>query len=78
MAYKKPAPIIRDTMVPTIQYAIEKIFKVGAVEYPYKNCLNCIRWSAERDICVKFNAKPPTEILVYSCEKHEDNDDIPF
>lgn len=78
MVYVKPKPQIREMMEGNIKYAIEKIFKVGVVSYPYKNCLNCLRWSSERDMCIKFNAKPPTEILVYSCEAHEDNDDIPF
>ena len=78
MAYVKPAPVIRDMMTTNIQYTIEKIFKVKEATYPYKNCLNCIRWSSSLDKCIRFNAKPPTEIIVYSCEHHEDNDDIPF
>jgi hypothetical protein len=78
MAYKKPMPTIRPSQEASIRYAIEKIFKVTNIGYPYRNCLNCIHWSKERDLCGKFNSKPPTEILIYSCEAYEDNDDIPF
>lgn len=78
MVYKKPMPTIRPSSESSIQYAIEKIFKVGRVGFPYRNCLNCIYWQVEPDKCGKFNSKPPTEIIVYSCEAYEDNDDIPF
>lgn len=78
MAYKKPMPTIRPSQETAIAYAIEKIFKVGRIGYPYRNCLNCISWNFDMDGCNKFQQKPPTEIIVYSCEHYEDNDDIPF
>lgn len=78
MAYKKPMPTIRPSMESSIKYAIEKIFKVGRVGFLYRNCLNCENWKEEQDICGKFNAKPPTEILIYACEHYQDNEDIPF
>src|SRR5882757_11404527 len=65
MAYKKPMPTIRPSRESSIQYAIEKIFKVGRVGFPYRNCLNCVYWQVEPDKCGKFNLKPPTEVLIY-------------
>lgn len=65
-------------MESSIKYAVEKIFKVNRVGFLYRNCLNCIHWEEGNDQCGKFKLKPPAEIIVYSCEKYEDNDDIPF
>lgn len=78
MAYKKPTPQIRPSSESSIKYAIEKIFRVNHIGFPYRNCLNCMRWDMSKDLCGKFGSKPPTEIIVYSCEHYEDNDDIPF
>ncbi len=78
MAYEIPKPKIRPSSTSGVQYAIERIFKVGRVGFPYQNCLNCIHWKVDADLCGKFNSKPPTEIIVYSCPKYEDNEDIPF
>lgn len=78
MAYKKPMPTIRPSSESVIKYAIEKIFRVGRIGFPYRNCLNCIHWNVEKDLCGKFNSKPPTEIIVYSCDFYEDDGDIPF
>lgn len=78
MAYKKPIPLVRPSQESLIRYAIEKIFKVTNIGYPYRNCLNCLNWEFNNDYCGKFKSKPPTEIIVYSCEHYEDNDDIPF
>lgn len=78
MAYKRPEPLIRPTMESSIKYAIEHIFKVKRNSFLYRNCLNCVHWNEDNDLCGKFNARPPTEIIVYSCESYEDNYDIPF
>lgn len=77
MAYKKPMPTIRPSSTSSVQYAIEKIFKVREADFPYRNCLNCINWDHGNEICKMFNARPPATIIVYSCEKYEEND-IPF
>lgn len=78
MAYRKPMPTIRPSMESNIKYVIEKLFKVSRVGFLYRNCLNCIHWQEGHDKCGKFNIKPPAEVIVYSCEAYEDNDDIPF
>lgn len=78
MAYEKPKPIIRPSEENAIKYAIEKIFKVGRVGFLYRNCLNCTHWDLGKDLCGKFNSRPPTEIIVYSCPQYEDNSDVPF
>ena len=57
--------------------AIRNIFNDPA-SHPYQNCLNCMHWSAGSDLCVKYNQKPPTEILIYSCPSYEDIAQIPF
>jgi len=38
----------------------------------------CTHWDYGNDQCGKFKAKPPTDVIVYSCESYEDDDDIPF
>lgn len=77
MAYKKPMPTIRPSSESAIKYAIETVFRVKQNDYPYQNCLNCKYWNFDMDGCNKFQAKPPTEIIVYSCEHYEEID-IPF
>lgn len=80
MAYVKPTPIVRDNkeleLRADVANAVFKLIKLG--NGVYKNCLNCMNWDFGNDQCKKFNAKPPTDIIVYSCPAHEDNDDIPF
>lgn len=78
MAYEKPKPKVRPTEENAIKYAIEKIFRVGRIGFPYQNCLNCKFWDINKDLCGKYNSRPPTEIIVYSCPQYEDNEDIPF
>lgn len=81
--YKQPKPILKPEALTGIFDAIIREFKIGRVSFPYKNCLNCIHWNEANEICNKFNSRPPVEIIVYSCEVHEDvksgvDDDIPF
>jgi len=45
---------------------------------PYQSCLNCKHWHYGKELCEKFNAKPPPDVIVYSCPEYEDNNDIPF
>lgn len=81
MTYKQPKPIMR-----TISYtdfhsgiiaAVDKVIKNPSMQ-PYQNCLNCEHWHFGKDLCGLFNAKPPTDIIVYSCESYKDGNDIPF
>lgn len=81
MAYVKPNPILRAEPYLELQSSIVNFMNKqlsNPIRYPYKNCLNCTHWDYGKDQCGKFNAKPPTDIIVYSCPQHEDNDDIPF
>lgn len=75
MAYIKPKPIIRAETYATLQTAFSRILNA---QYPFQNCLNCTHWDYGNDQCGKFKAKPPTDVIIYSCESYEDNDDIPF
>lgn len=79
--YKQPKPIMRQSSYAdfnqAIQVAVDRVIKQPQT-VPYQNCLNCTHWKYTEDICGLYDAKPPTEILVYSCPSYEDNNDIPF
>jgi len=79
--YKQPKPIMRQEnyadLHTAIRDAIDKQIK-NPKTVPYQNCLNCEHWNFGKDLCGLHNAKPPTEIIVYSCPDYKDNDDIPF
>lgn len=79
--YEQPKPIVRaiphGDLFSTVNEAIRK-FISNANNHPFQNCLNCRSWNFKQDLCGKYNAKPPTEIIVYSCPAYEDNEDIPF
>jgi len=51
---------------------------MNANSYPFQNCLNCMNWNYEQEICRKWNVKPPVEVLIYSCESYEDDGIIPY
>lgn len=76
--YKQPIPVLRTESVENLKQAIVRLVDRNRVGYPYKNCLNCLSWNEGAELCKKFNARPPAEIIVYSCPDHEDNDEIPF
>lgn len=42
-----------------------------------QSCLNCISWDKEKDQCDEYKAKPPAQIIVYSCGPGWEAD-IPF
>ncbi len=79
--YKQPKPIVRATphgdLFSTVNDAIRQ-FIYNANNHPFQNCLNCKHWKYKEDICGKFGARPPTEIIVFSCPAYEDNEEIPF
>lgn len=79
--YKQPKPILRQStyadFYQAVQVAVDRVIKTPTT-LPYQNCLNCAHWQFGKDQCGLYNAKPPTEILIYSCPSHVDNDDIPF
>lgn len=76
MAYKQPIPIFRKEANIELQSWLRRI--LVQFPYPYQNCLNCKNWDAANDQCGLYKAKPPTEIIVYSCEAYIDSHDIPF
>lgn len=81
--YKQPKPILKSEALAGVYNAILREFNTGRVSFPYKNCLNCTHWNEANEICGKFNSRPPAEVIVYSCEFHEDakgnmDDYIPF
>ena len=44
----------------------------------FSTCLNCHYWQAEKELCGKFNARPPAKIIAFGCEKFSDEHWIPF
>lgn len=79
MAYVKPTSKIREGKEIELRSSIANlIHRYLTGSNPYKNCLNCTHWDYGKDQCGKFKAKPPTDVIVYSCESYEDDDDIPF
>lgn len=77
MAYQKPKPILRQEAWLELQSALTRILN-DPNRLPYQSCLNCKHWNFGKELCEKFNAKPPPDIIVYSCPEYEDNNDIPF
>ena len=79
--YKQPKPILRynthTDLYSAFNDAINK-FITNPLAHPFQNCLNCKHWNFGKDQCSKFNTRPPTEIIVYSCPAFEDGEDIPF
>jgi len=75
MAYKEPKPILRQEAWLNLQTTLVRQITIANI---FQNCLNCSHWNFAEDQCGKFKAKPPTDIIVYSCPEYADNNDIPF
>jgi hypothetical protein len=71
----KQIPILRKEVYVELQSDLVRLI---AKSRAYQNCLNCEHWKYKEDLCGKHNAKPPTEIIVYSCPDYLDDDNIPF
>lgn len=41
----------------------------------FSTCLNCHHWNDKKEICGKWNARPPAKVIVSGCDDHTD---IPF
>lgn len=52
---------------------IDRLLSSHAIQ----GCLNCECWDLKKDLCLKFNAKPPAQTIVYSCGK-DWQFDVPF
>lgn len=46
--------------------------------FPFKNCLNCIHFNEDDEICKWYKQKPPARVIAYGCESHDDIEEIPF
>lgn len=40
-----------------------------------RSCLQCMHWKENKEICEKFNQRPPAKVIVNGCQYH---DFIPF
>lgn len=81
MAYIKPEPKLREKTHVEIRSSITNVIDKNlqnSIGHPFKNCLNCTHWSLSKDWCDKYKTKPPTDILIYACPSHDDDEDIPF
>ena len=58
-----------------IQTLAALIFEKLESEGFLDNCLNCMYWNNEKDLCNKFKERPPARVIVNGCEFH---DVIPF
>lgn len=65
---------MREGVLHDIATTLEKTFREGI----HKSCLSCRHFTEATENCGLFNGRPPARVLVLSCAKHEDNDDIPF
>lgn len=64
MPHNVPPPEI------SVEYARQMQHALVDVSF-WKTCLNCEFWNTNpaTPLCKKFNALPPPEVLVFSCEK---------
>lgn len=42
----------------------------------FRCCLDCIHFDEEKEVCAKWNARPPARVIVNGCDDHVDK--IPF
>lgn len=74
--------ILGDTCRQDAMNKLSKIFTDFLMDTGFfKTCLNCEHWiegpsDNRKQICSKFNARPPTDVIVCGCEHHSEN--IPF
>lgn len=73
--YKQPKPILRQEAWLNLNSAIVQHITTANI---FQNCLNCMNWDFGKDQCKKYQAKPPAEIIVYSCPDYQDDGEIPF
>ena len=46
--------------------------------FPFQNCLSCVNFNETKELCKKWNAKPPARVIAFGCDQYEDVDEIPF
>lgn len=42
----------------------------------FRSCSNCEHWVNGKEICGKYDARPPVKVIVAGCEDHSDF--VPF
>lgn len=60
-----------------MQVVFERLLNVLHAEGCFQNCTKCFYWKTEKEICNKFNQRPPARIIVKGCQYFE-LDEIPF
>lgn len=46
----------------------------------FQTCITCEHWSEPKELCKKFNVRPPANVIVDGCDSYQDYQlsDIPF
>lgn len=47
-------------------------------ELVIKNCISCNFWNEQKEICNKYQQKPPARVIAFGCPDYLDMDEIPF
>ena len=42
------------------------------------NCLNCINFVEQIELCKLAAARPPARVIAFGCKNHFDTEEIPF
>lgn len=74
-------PQIRDGATYDIAEAIERLLTGNSKPVSngcFRSCLSCTKFSEIKELCGKFDLRPPARVIAFGCPHYEDNDDIPF
>lgn len=55
----------------------DKFKSVALIDGLAPSCISCENFDESKELCKKFNARPPARIIALSCDSYIDND-IPF
>ena len=72
--------MVKPTLHPDARYNIQ-IAIMHAIEHResiYKNCLNCLNFNENKEICNLCNQRPPARVIAYGCPQWIDVTEIPF
>lgn len=68
----------KEVFVELVSTIIRIIENNTAIQFPFKNCLNCEHFNEKDELCRYWKAKPPSRVICYGCDQHTDIGDIPF
>lgn len=54
-----------------IQQLAATIFELMESKGMLDNCTTCCHWHETKEICTKFNVRPPVTIILHGCEHHQ-------